>query len=152
MARRARAIPGEYVAKARGLDTQFCGVARDSEAPGPVAQKLASYGRIKSLVFGSFGEASADVHALVGQMTSGRALREWIRLGCRDSDDAKATLARYIYRSWGLAAVQAQARLKIDGLAHVGSGAPAAAARRAYGAELHGSLREAYQLHHRGGR
>ena len=125
---------------------------RVTPRPLDLAQKLASYGRIKSVVFGSFGEASADVHALVGQITSGRALREWIRLGCRDSEDAKATLARYIYRSWGLAAVRAQARLKIDGLAHAGSGAPAAAARRAYGAELHGSLREAYQLHHRGGR
>ena len=44
-------------------------------------------------------------------------------------------------------AVRAQARLKLEGLAHVGSGAVAAAARRTLGADFHRRAREAYLLH-----
>ena len=73
-------------------------------------------------------------------------------MGCRDPDTAKAALARYLYKSWGVMAVRAQAHLKLGGLAHVGSGAVAADARRALGADFHRRAREAYQLHYRGGR
>ena len=84
-----------------------------------------------------------------------RPTRELVKQVIQDAAESAAgpdAIPFEVYRSWGVAAVRAQARLKIDGLAHVGSGAPAAAARRAYGAERHSNLREAYQLHHRGGR
>jgi hypothetical protein len=152
VARRARALPGEYAAKARSLDAQFCGVSRDAEVPGPIAQKLLSYGRLRCLVFGALGEASEDVHSLVDLLAGGRASRDWVRMGCRSSNDAKASLARYLYRSWGLMAVRGQACLKLSGLAHVGPGAQIAADRRALGADYHQRARIAYQLHHRSGR
>ena len=147
-ARRARAIPGEYMAKARALDAQFCDVPRDSDAPGPVARKLLSYGRIHSLVFGAYGEGSKDAHGLVAQLATSRASRDWARLGCRDQKEAAATLARYLYRSWGIAAARAQACLRLAGLSHVGTGVVAAAGRRSANVAFHARVREAYQLQH----
>jgi len=151
VARRARAIPGEYADKAKALDAQFCGVPRGADSIGPVLHKLLSYGRMRCLVFGAYGEGSADAHELVAQLAACRGARDWARLGCRSPSDAVALLARHLYRSWGLAVVRAQACLRLGGLAHVGPGASAATGRRAANAAFYARLREAYQLQHRGG-
>ena len=42
------------------MDTQYCGT--DEGVDGPVLTKLRSYGHIRSLVFGVFGESSPDAH------------------------------------------------------------------------------------------
>ena len=152
VARRARGIPGEYTSKTRILDAEFCGVPRDSATPGPVTQKLLSYGRIHCIVFGAYGEGSADAHSLVNRLAQCRASRDWARMGCRGLGEATALLSRYLFRSWGIAAVREQARLRIAGLSHVGTGAAAAAGRRSMNSAFHARIREAYQLQHCGGR
>ena len=152
VAKRAQAIPAEYANKARKLDVQFCGVARGAAEAGPVTRKLLSFGRIQAVVFGAFGEGSRDAHGLVDRLASRRAAREWVRLGCRDEADAKEMVSRSLYRSWGIAALRAQARLKLSGLSHVGSGAQAASQRRSLGASYHARLREAHALQFRGRR
>ena len=48
---------GCYRAHARALD-----VAHHGGAPGPVLQRLQAFGIVRGLVFGAYGEASADVH------------------------------------------------------------------------------------------
>ena len=68
-------------------------------------------------------------------------------MGSRDPQEAAATLKRTLYRSWGLMAMRGQARLKLMGLSHVGSGAAAARARREEAASSYSLRREAYQLH-----
>ena len=148
VAKRAREIPGDYARKARDLDLRCGGVAPN--AVGPVTCKLASYGRIRGLVFGAYGEASDDVRELVAALSAGWASRDWVRMNCRDPSEATAVIAHSLYRSWGLAAVRAQARLKLNGLAHVGAGARAAAGRRVNSAATHAHFREAYQLHNCG--
>ena len=145
VAARARAIPQEYRSKALALDHRHCGVAEGT--PGPVSQKLASYGRIRGLVFGAYGEASPDAHELLGVLAAEYASRHWVRMGCRAPQDAAAALSRSLYRSWGLMAVRGQARLKLSGLAHVGAGAGAASSRRAASDGFHHLRREAYQMH-----
>ena len=150
VAHRAREIPAEYVQKTRRLDGRSMSDPHGS--PGPVEQKLASYGRIHALAFGAFGEASQDVHSLVKDLACGRAARDWPRLLCRDQDEAKALLARSLYRSLGLEAVRSQARLKLAGLSYVGTGVAAASCRRAYSETFYSRTREAYQLHHSGRR
>ena len=150
VAHRAREIPAEYVQKTRRLDGRSMSDPHGS--PGHVEQKLASYGRIHALAFGAFGEASQDVHSLVNDLACGRAARDWPRLLCRDQDVAKALLDRSLYRSLGLEAVRSQARLKLAGLSHVGTGVAAASRRRANSEAFHTRTREAYQLHHSGRR
>ena len=128
VAARASLIPGEYRAKALRLDHLHCNVPEGT--PGPVTMKLASYGRIWGLAFGAYAEASPDVHELLDVLASSCASRQWARMGSRDSQDAAATLKGSLYRSWGLMAARGQARFKLMGLGHVGTGAAAARARR----------------------
>ena len=139
------AIPQEYRSKAQRLDREFCGV--EGGSPGPISQKLASYGNLQCLVFGAFGEASPDVHELVQVLASAHASRHWGMLRGRDPQDAAAICARSLYRSWGMMAVRGQARVKLTGMGHVGNGAAAAASRRVGAAGFHKRRREAYQLH-----
>ena len=40
---------------------------------GPVQRKLESFGNIKGLVFGAFGEGSKDVHSLVQSLATSSA-------------------------------------------------------------------------------
>ena len=146
-AARARAVPQEYIHKARALDQRFAN-ADDAGAPGPLERKLAGFGRVRSLAFGAFGEASSDVHDLVGVLAKAYASRNWVSLLCRDPAEAQSLVARSLYRSWGCMAVRAQACLKLSGLAYVGTGNTAATSRRTDSGTLHQRLREGYQRHH----
>eukprot|EP00973_Karenia_brevis_P092518 12412817-Karenia_brevis.AAC.1 len=65
VSRRAAAIQSEYVDKARALDQRWLRTLEGDM--GPVENKLRSYGAIRSLVFGAFGEASSDVDWLLNQ-------------------------------------------------------------------------------------
>ena len=117
------------------------------EESGPISQRLAGYGRIRGLAFGAFGEASADVHELLRVLATSQASRDWARMGCRDYDEAVAMISRTLYRSWGLMAIRAEARLKLAGLAHVRTRAAAACSRRTSSEAFRACRREAYQLH-----
>jgi hypothetical protein len=63
VARRARALPGEYATKARIIDSRYCDTP-DGEQ-GPVSRHLQSFDPVRSLVFGAWGEASAHVEHLL---------------------------------------------------------------------------------------
>ena len=78
------------------------------------------------------------------------AERHWVNMSAREPSEAAATVARMLYCSWGMTAVRAQASLKLDGLAYVGTGAAAASRRRSAASAWHFRAREAYQLHHAG--
>ena len=146
VAARARAIPREYRLKAQRLDETHCGARRG--VPGPVALKLAGFGRLWGLVFGAYGEASEDVHELVRTLSTSYAARHWTRLGAREPAEAAAACASTLCRSWGLTAARGQARLLLAGLGHVGAGAAAAAGRRSSAETWHRSRREAAALLH----
>ena len=62
----ARALPSEYLGKAREADRRFCGTSA-GEA-GPVERKLRSFGEVRGLVFGTWAEASPDVERLLGTL------------------------------------------------------------------------------------
>ena len=91
-----------------------------------MSQKLASFGRVRGLVFGAYGEASEDVHHLVHALADSYGGRTWAHAGFRDPDEARASAARKLYRSWGLMAMRANARLKLFNLTYVGQGAATA--------------------------
>ena len=73
--KRAEGLTEAYAQKARQTDWTYCGtprpprVARGAPLPvrqiGPVESKLNSFGRVQGWVFGPWGKASEDVHALV---------------------------------------------------------------------------------------
>ena len=128
VARRARTLPGEYARKAQTVDIQYCGCPPGEL--GPVARKLMSYGRVRGLVFGAWGEASPDAHQLLNQLARQGARHMWRDIGSTDEAAAVGCLAWLLRRRWGMAALRENARLKLDRLAYVGRGAAEAAERR----------------------
>jgi len=125
---RARTLDGEYAAKARSIDERYCGTPQGEV--GPVRRQLQSYGSVKGLVFGAWGEASSDTHALLHTLARQGARVRWRDMGCPDEASAIGCLAWLLRRRWGLTALRENARLKLDRLAFVGRGAAQAADRR----------------------
>ena len=84
MDRRARALPGEYMTKARDVDRTFCGTAADQV--GPVERRLRNFDPVRGLVFGTWGEGSSDVHKLIGilaEFGAGPHWRSMMATSCR---------------------------------------------------------------------
>jgi len=133
VARRARALPAEYAAKARQVDRMFSGTPPD--ALGPVERKLQTYEPVRGIVFGAWAEASPDTEKLLAAMAQTGAQRHWRGMRCADPARALGVLAWLLRRRWGLTALRENARLKLDRLEYVGRGALAAAQRRTFAAE-----------------
>ena len=125
---RARAIGGEYANKARAIDERYCGTPQGEL--GPVRRQLLSYGPVRGLVFGAWGEASSDTHDLLHLLAKQGARVRWRDMGSPDEAAATGCLAWLLRRRLGLAALRENARLKLDRLAFVGRGAAHAADRR----------------------
>ena len=123
-----QAIPGEYAGKAQEVDERFCGA--QPGAAGPVTRKLQSFGAVKGLVFGAWGETSPDVEKLLSLFARTGAIRHWRSMRCNEEASAVGALAWLLRRRWALTALRENARVKLDRMAHVGRGAVAAAQRR----------------------
>ena len=82
------------------------------------------------MVFGAWGEASADVGHLLGALARAGARARWRSMGCHTEADAVGCLAWMLRRRWGVTALRENARLKLERLSYVGRGASSAAARR----------------------
>jgi len=135
VARRARALPAEYAAKARTTDQRYCGTPVGEL--GPVSQRLQTYGRVHGLVFGSWGEASPDVEKLLGTLARKGAAHFWRATGSDSEQSAIGTMAWMLRRRWGITALRENARLKIGRLGYAGRGAEAAASRRLRAESMH---------------
>ena len=130
--RRAGQLQGEYLAKARYADRVY-GQVPEGQV-GPVEQKLVSFGSLRGLVFGPWGEASEGVHRLVDDLAEQRAKRILgvgrSKMACPKG--AKGVATGQIRRALSVVAVKAQARLLLDRLCWLGSGAVEAARRRRF--------------------
>ena len=87
VAKRARALPSEYAAKARGADQKYCGTAPGNV--GPVESLLRTYEPVRGLVFGAWGEASPMVEQLLSVLAAIGAERHWRAMRCREVEDAR---------------------------------------------------------------
>ena len=126
--RRARALNGEYRVKAIGVDRQYGGVAEG--VLGPVQRKLESFGDIKGLVFGAFGEGSEDVHSLVQNLATSRAKSVALQRGREGGEGELAGIVGEVRRRLSVAAVKAQADCLLNRMSSIGKGAVAAGKRR----------------------
>ena len=138
MSRRAGRIGAEYLRKARSLDRRWHQTPPDSQ--GPIEIRLRTYGEVRGLVFGSWGEASPDVSWLLAEAVDIGVSRS--RDFCpTDDEDApnalKAKFAGTLRRRWGMMALRANARLLLERLSFVGGGAVRAHGRRAAGRLLY---------------
>ncbi len=119
MAERARLVPGDYERKARALDRLHYGVA--APAVGRVLTALRVFPPVRGLVFGAYGEASADVHTLLQACATSAAGRSWAKMGARSAVEAQGFFASSLRRRWGIVAVREYARLRLNRLCYVGA-------------------------------
>ena len=126
VASRAEQVQGEYRRHAEAIDTQLY-------APfTPVRDRLESFGMVRSLVFGHYGEASADVHALVDAMAQRRARRSWRLMGARTEGEARGYMVAGLRRFVGVFAAREMARHLLHRVPLVGVPRAVLDARRAW--------------------
>ena len=68
---RADKVNGQYLTKARKLDTECFSSEPDVEAR-PVLRKLRSYPRVRGQCVGAFAECSSDIHLLLQDTRGGQ--------------------------------------------------------------------------------
>jgi len=114
---RAAAVANDYISHARALDARFY---PGTAAPGPIVSRLRSFTQVRGLVYGQYGEASADVHTLISMAASKLAEIRWQLAGARSATEMRAFLVSRSRRRVGLATVQAMARHRLARLPYVG--------------------------------
>jgi hypothetical protein len=81
-------------------------------------------------VYGAYGEASADVHALLRMAACELAERSWRPMGARGAEEMRSIMMGVARRRVGLAAVQAMARHRLARVPYVGASRAAVEAAR----------------------
>lgn len=114
---REHTVNPDYLRHARYLDGQFHAGAG---SPGPVEQRLTSHTAVRGLVYGQYGEASADVHDLIRQAADALAEDQWRTLGARSQAELRGFLISRSRRRIGLAVVQAMARHRLARVPYIG--------------------------------
>lgn len=149
--KRAGTINAEYQKKAREADRKWGpggGWDRGAQGPGPVEQRLAEFGQVRSLVVGPRGEVSKDMVWLVSAMATVGAERKWRTMGARSIPEARAVLKRRFTRMVGNFSIRAAARLKREVLGIALGGGAAAAKARERAKRFHHNLSNEYGFQH----
>lgn len=122
----------KYTAKAHDIDVEYNDY-KGKRSLGPVGLKLSSFGRVKGLACGAFGEGSADLHDLCGKLPESAALNKYSDMGAASAKDAKSRATRYVYRLLGIEMMRSISTLRPYRLAMALAGSKSnreAAARR----------------------
>ena len=112
--RRAVRVHNDYVDHAQTIDQQCCQTRRGTV--GPVERKLASYGKVQGLIFGPFGEVSAEVRRLVVHAANSVSAHHHQTMGARTAEKAKAAMRLRFRRELALCNMREHARLKLHRL------------------------------------
>ena len=86
----------------------------------PVEDRLRWYTPTRGLVFGQYGESSADVHDLVRAASHALAEQHWALAGARSAREMRGFMVSRSRRRIGLTTVQAMARHRLACLPYVG--------------------------------
>ena len=97
---RADKVNGQYLTKARKLDTECFSSEPDVEAR-PVLRRLRSYPRVRGQCVGAFAECSSDIHLLLREAARCAAIRYWRQVGAVSVEAAVATYSARYRRHWG---------------------------------------------------
>ena len=114
MAERAHIEWPTYQRAARELDSRF------HHPRTPVYDRLLSFGQVRCLVFGAYGEGSPDVHHFLRAAAQQRAARSWRRHGSRTQSEAYGVWLQVYRRDMGVAAVREHARLRLRRIPLIG--------------------------------
>ena len=129
--RRSNLLQNEYLKKARKADRNYGGTPEGEI--GRMEQKLLSYGRVRGLVVGAWGEINEDFKMLLQVMADKKQEELEAQTGGEFRKSVTSQLAIYVSQNrqqLSKICVQAQARLVLDRLEGLGGGTGEAARRR----------------------
>jgi len=87
---------------------------------GPIEKKVRGYVKIRSLVFGAYGEVSQDVEVMMKWIAENMAEKVWILNGQDSPMAAKSRAMQVIRARWAAEAARGQARLILGRRQYVG--------------------------------
>lgn len=119
VARRAGSINTDYQRAAAIADQKYCGTP--ARTTGPVERRLLQFGRVRGLVFGSFGEISKDFHTLMRYVARANAERHWMAMGALTEEMAQAASHSLVKRTWATAIDRENAQLLRSRMLKVGT-------------------------------
>ena len=129
-ARAQTTIHRECERNAAAADTKCNGT--QAGAQGPIAAKLASFGKVQLLTFGWFGECSPALEHLLSRTAEFGSQRLWQPMMAASQGKARGILTWKLRRKVGAAVVRANAMLLMDRVAHAGGDAAAAHSTEAF--------------------
>ena len=91
---------------------------------------LESFGDLKGLVVGAFGEASEDIHDLINIISKSRLCAQGLALGREGSEAELGVITGQVRRTLSTTAVRAQAACLLSRLGVLGEGHVMASRRR----------------------
>ena len=137
-------MPLAYERHARRLDALY-------SPPGttPILDRLRSFTTVRALVFGSYAEASADVHRLLDIAAEEMAKRQWAFMGARTMDEARNYFISRLRRRLSCRAARAFTRHRLRRMPLVGVLNPSAIplASRSAAQPLHEPALAAFYAH-----
>jgi len=110
---RANKVNGQYLTKARKLDTECFSSEPDVEAR-PVLRRLRSYPRVRGQCVGAFAECSSDIHLLLREAARCAAIRYWCQVGAVSVEAAVAIYSARYRSHWGAELALQGARLRFS--------------------------------------
>ena len=110
---RANKVNGQYLTKARKLDTERFSSEPDVEAR-PVLRRLRSHPRVRGQCVGAFAECSSDIHLLLREAARCAAIRYWRQVGAVSVEAAVATYSARYRRHCGTELALQGARLRFS--------------------------------------
>ena len=108
---RARKVAKDYLRIARAADRKWNNTPEN--AVGPVECRLNEFGTVLPFVFGFLGETNNAVRKLVKEMATVGARNLWRQMGQTCQNNAYGILLNKYTREIGVAAVRANARMKL---------------------------------------
>ena len=121
---RAAGLEGQTERDLRRRDREWCGTAEGET--GPLLARFRSFGKLRGLAFGVLGEASPDVHKLLGTLANMGAEAHGLAAGGTTELAAKGALAWMLKRRLARVVLKNRAKMLLDRRCYVGPGAPTA--------------------------
>ena len=113
----------------RSRDRKYCHT--DPEHVGPLQQHLESYGQIRCLVAGQYGDVSQDFHTLLKDLATSKAAHISRMEGRPVSDSECGLILHQLRRRLSVSIISNQSSCLLSRLGHMVPGAKEAAKRRA---------------------
>ena len=143
--RRANGLPNLYRKKLLPLDTRFHGAVPGQS--GPLVRRLDSFGRVRGLVVGPWGECSKDLHSLIKVMGESKVAAQARDRGRPASDNEVGMVISQIRKFLSTAFIRAQGLCLLNRLCLLGKGSKEVTGRRDLARRMEISRKRDLQAH-----